>query len=144
MSDRQGAKRYQSIWQGVRDVGRFLKGAPSSIFGRRHEENARPPLWGHDDRRKSLLRKEIKNPAPTEGAGHSQGERRLLVIRARENRGDARQKSHQFAGISSTRPQFQIQVELDNYSRKACCMPRRNEPLKIRKPISLNIVHLIN
>jgi hypothetical protein len=32
MSDRQWGKRYQSIWQGVRDVGRFLKGAPSSIL----------------------------------------------------------------------------------------------------------------
>jgi hypothetical protein len=26
-----------------------------------------------------------KNPAPTEGAGHSQGERRLLVIRGRQS-----------------------------------------------------------
>ncbi len=32
------------------------------------------------NRRKPLLHREIKNPAPTEGAGHSQGERRLLMI----------------------------------------------------------------
>jgi hypothetical protein len=128
----------------VADLGAICEGSVDVHFGKRKERNTPAPLWGHEKRCKSLLYKEIKNPAPTEGAGHSQGERRLLVIRARENRGDARQKSHQFAGISSTRPQFQIQVELDNYSRKACCMPRRNEALKIRELISLNIAHLIN
>ena len=44
--------------------------------------NARPPSRGHRNCRKSLCHKEIKNPAPNEGAGHSQGERRLLVIQS--------------------------------------------------------------
>ena len=39
---------------------------------------------GNEYRRKSgYLNKEIKGAAPNEGAGHSQGERRLLVIRQR-------------------------------------------------------------
>jgi len=42
------------------------------------------PSWVPDVRRKLLLHKKIKNPAPTEGAGHSQGERRLPVICWRE------------------------------------------------------------
>jgi hypothetical protein len=63
-----------------------------------------PLVGGRKARHKSLLRKEIKNPAPTEGAGHSQGERRLLVNCARENQGDGYAKSHSLLRISLTRP----------------------------------------
>ena len=38
-------------------------------FDSRQERNSRPPLLGRDNRRKSFLRNQIKNPAPTEGCG---------------------------------------------------------------------------
>ena len=55
----------------------------------RRIETARPHPWGHENRRKSLLHKAIKNPAPNEGAGHSQGERRLLVIQKEKLNADS-------------------------------------------------------
>ena len=41
--------------------------------------NCSAPFRGTGFRHKLLVHNEIKSPAPPEGAGHSQGERRLLL-----------------------------------------------------------------
>ena len=81
---------------------------------------------------KSLVYKEIKNPAPSEGAGHSQGERRLLVIRGSgsQPRSTAAARSHSLNLV------FGLQVE--NKLKK--CTLRAEAAKTCESPIAIFLI----